>query len=280
MLVHATTNRSPPSKSRQRPPKSPQNSRAGRRYGFGVLHASQQSMSTGAVRALGTALAPALTNPYLNRWVEICAAESARVTQERTPTRLQALERNARMQNVRRELVKKYSFAIPNDQAIETICSYGPILEIGGGTGYWASLVRENAGDIVVYDIRPPASERSTGANRFHGNEGCWTEVREGTEAVIPLHPGRTLLLGWPPFEEPLALRSLTLYEGDHFLYIGALPLANGWKGPMGSDGFLDALASDWRLVKSVKLPNWPLCWDALHVFRRQASLQFHPDTH
>lgn len=175
-----------------------------------------------------------------------------------------------RMMNTRRGLVKKYSFAIPTQEAISTICSYGPAIEIGAGTGYWAWLVRQLGGDILAFDIRPPKREACPTLNRFHGNEGCWTEVNQGTESVIPLHPERTLLLGWPPFGEPLALRALQLYRRDYFLYIGALPRANGWRGPMGSDAFLDELQLEWHLMKSVKLPNWDLCWDALHVFKRR----------
>jgi hypothetical protein len=175
------------------------------------------------------------------------------------------------MLNIRRELVKKYSFAIPTEEAVRTICSHGPLIEIGAGTGYWAWLVRQLGGDILVYDIHPPRSEARPSGNRFHENEGCWTNVEEGTEANISLYPDRTLLLSWPPFQEPMALQALQVYRGEYFLYVGALPLANGWKGPMATDAFLEELNRNWQLTASIELPNWDLCWDALHVFKRRS---------
>lgn len=180
------------------------------------------------------------------------------------------LARAGRTISARRELVKKYSFAIPTEEVIRTICRYSPLIEIGAGTGYWAWLVSQLGGDILAYDINPPKREACPGANRFHGNEGCWTNVAPGTEAAIRMHPDRTLLLGWPPFQEPLALQALRLYRGEYFLYIGALPLANGWKGPMATDDFLEDLKRNWLLTQSLELPNWDLCWDALHIFKHR----------
>ena len=56
----------------------------------------------------------------------------------------------------RGELVKQYSWAIPNNKAIETIVKYSPIIEIGAGTGYWGRLISKAGGDIVCYDKNPP----------------------------------------------------------------------------------------------------------------------------
>jgi hypothetical protein len=217
------------------------------------------------------AIGPELVNPYVDLWVEQCEMEMARKRESGGTTSSKGgFDRAGRMMNVRRELVKKYSFAIPTEEAIRTICSHGPLIEIGAGTGYWAWCVRQLGGDILVYDIHPPQREACPSGNRFHGNEGCWTHVEQGTETMLGMHPDRTLLLGWPPFQEPLALQALQLYRGEYFLYIGSLPLANGWKGPMASDAFLEELGRDWWLTQSIQLPNWDLCWDALHVFKRR----------
>lgn len=55
----------------------------------------------------------------------------------------------------RRRLVNKYSWAIPNDAALEAIAALGPIVEMGSGAGYWASLLRERGVDVVAYDAKP-----------------------------------------------------------------------------------------------------------------------------
>src|SRR5689334_45182 len=38
---------------------------------------------------------------------------------------------------IRHALIKKYAWAIPNEESLETIKSYGPIFELGAGGGYW-----------------------------------------------------------------------------------------------------------------------------------------------
>ena len=45
---------------------------------------------------------------------------------------------------IRESLRDKYAFAIPNKEAINVVCKYTPIIEIGAGKGYWAALIRNN----------------------------------------------------------------------------------------------------------------------------------------
>ena len=54
----------------------------------------------------------------------------------------------------RTHAVDKWSWAIPNDQALVEIASHGPVLEIGSGLGYWAGLLSANHGvDIIATDL-------------------------------------------------------------------------------------------------------------------------------
>ncbi|MBS1805580.1 MAG: hypothetical protein JST28_19625 [Acidobacteria bacterium] len=60
------------------------------------------------------------------------------------------------------------------------IARFAPIVEIGAGTGYWASLMRLGGVDILCYDKNPPGHPDF--ANHFHENAKCWTEVLSGDD--------------------------------------------------------------------------------------------------
>lgn len=52
----------------------------------------------------------------------------------------------------REDLIKKYAFAIPDEFALQKLVEYSPIIEIGAGLGYWASLVNQMGGKVLCYD--------------------------------------------------------------------------------------------------------------------------------
>jgi hypothetical protein len=76
-----------------------------------------------------------------------------------------------RLKIVGNSLVDKYSWAIPNDQALNIISQFSPIVEIGSGKGYWASLLRKIGVDILCYDLHIP--------------DETWTQVLKGGPKVI-----------------------------------------------------------------------------------------------
>lgn len=72
-------------------------------------------------------------------------------------------EQWVRLQVLASPLSEKYAWAIPNNKALDILKHYSPIVEIGSGKGYWASLLRRQGVDIICYDKYVP--------------DKCWTEV-------------------------------------------------------------------------------------------------------
>lgn len=152
--------------------------------------------------------------------------------------------------------VARYAWAIPDRAAVEAIASYGSIVEVGAGTGYWAYLLEQAGADVACYDPDPPGPD-----------EPCWHEVRRGGPGV--LHGGafddRALLVCWPPFYETLAADALAAYGGDVVVYVG--------EGPGGCNataGFFDRVAAaPWRLVSERRLPQWPGVDDRVRIYER-----------
>lgn len=170
----------------------------------------------------------------------------------------------------RRELVALFAWAIPTDEALDALAQYAPLLDAGAGTGYWAALLRSRGVDVVAYDLVPPGSGAR---NEFHpGARGPWTEVREGSAVdAVRRHRGRTLMLGWPPYDDDAASYApLRAYDGDVVVYVGEAG------GGSGSVRFHRELELNWTVAAEIDLPHWPRLHDRVRVYRRNAVRRPH----
>lgn len=115
------------------------------------------------------------------------------------------------------ELAQRYSYVVPDARSLAMLGELGPIVEVGAGTGYWASRLIARGVDIVAFDHAPPDGEAP---NRYHAPTSTWTEVRPGDETVLRLHADRALFLCWPPLFSSLG-DCLTCYAGNTVACIG-----------------------------------------------------------
>lgn len=159
-------------------------------------------------------------------------------------------------------MVRKYSWAIPNENALKTIADYGPIVEIGAGGGYWSALLRKRGVDVIAYDALPSES----GRNSYTYKADSWTEVLSGTESTAAYHPDRALMLCWPPDKDEMAWRATRAYTGNTLIYIGEEPPAC-----TADERFHELLKQGWKLERRVDLPQWYLINDYLFVYSRIA---------
>jgi hypothetical protein len=49
-------------------------------------------------------------------------------------------------------LCRKYSWAIPDERALNILGKFAPLIEIGAGSGFWARLLRDRGFDILAFD--------------------------------------------------------------------------------------------------------------------------------
>lgn len=194
---------------------------------------------------------------------------------------------SGRHEQDRDALVRRYGFAVPTDEALESITAVSPegVVELGAGTGYWARLLRERGVDVVAYDLFPPPSPES----RWFAGVMPWYPVAHGGEAMVGRHPERTLLLIWPSRNEEWAARAAVTYH-----LAGGRTLAFVGEGPGGrtGDDQLHALLGhydrclacayqladtacicgmepQWRLHCRIELPHWQGYSDDLRCYAR-----------
>lgn len=188
---------------------------------------------------------------------------------------------------VREQLVRRYAYGIPNEDALSAIgdASAAGVVELGAGTGYWARLLYERGVDVIAYDRWPPPSSE----NPFFDESAPWYPLRTGDEQAVDLHPQRTLLLVWPAWNEVwpgVAAARFHAAGGQRLVYVGEGPGGRtgdavlhahlGLAGPCLACrlGVVDApclcaVPALWRLVRSVAVANWEGADDACGVFER-----------
>jgi hypothetical protein len=165
----------------------------------------------------------------------------------------------------RRELGAMFSWAIPDDGALDVLARHAPLVECGAGTGYWAALLAADGIDTVAYDAAPPGRDAS--GNAYHDDRHRpWTEVRAAAAVTaVRAHRDRTLFLCCPPYDDDSAsYAALRAYRGHTVVYAGG---AAG--GPAGTVRFHRELELNWHQVEQAALPNWPGLHDRLMVYQR-----------
>jgi len=160
---------------------------------------------------------------------------------------------------LRNELVPKYSFAVPNQEALDEIKNLGvKIIEIGAGTGYWAHMLNQNGVDIICFD------KYST--TYSHGPwQKYWFNVESGGPEKIKDYPDRVLFLCWPDYGNKMATKCLKSYKGEYVIYIGE---SHG--GCTADEEFFDVIERDFELVKRIEIPQWYGIHDELYIFKRR----------
>jgi hypothetical protein len=159
-------------------------------------------------------------------------------------------------------LVKKFAWAIPNEEAIELICKYSPIVEIGAGTGYWASLIKSNKGKIICFD------KHNDGGNSY-GHTFHHYNVYNGNESILHrMHHSMNLFLCWPPYDDDMAFNCIKTFKGKYLIYIGE----NSY-GCTGNKAFFNELRSNWKRIDSIDIPKWPGLYDCLTIYKRNKMI-------
>jgi hypothetical protein len=149
---------------------------------------------------------------------------------------------------LRRKLVYKYSFPIPNKEAVDCLNRYGPIVEMGAARGYWKSLVQC---EHTAFDKKVKST--------------TWAPVQTGEPPILKNFKTSTLFLGWPPLNDMMAHDSLGHWKGSTLIYIGES--VNGCTANGQFFRLLERLG--FENAETVYIPQWFGIHDNLIVYKR-----------
>jgi hypothetical protein len=209
--------------------------------------------------AVGKRIGSALSNPYLEKYESLPLIQYLKT---KFPGRNMRSLSHFEDSSVSTPLRQEFAYAIPNEEALSEIASHGPVVEIGAGKGYWASLLRERGTKVAAFDKFP----LELGRNVYHDvGDKAFTEVEKGSVEKVRMFPDHKLLLVWPPPNEPMALNALNQYKGKTVFYVGEE--GADWTG--GLD-FHARLNDRFQLKRQIQLPNFPGYDDMLNVYQRK----------
>jgi hypothetical protein len=209
--------------------------------------------------AVAKRMGAALSNPYLEKYESLPFIKELMV---KYPGRSMRSLSHFDDPGISKALRREFAYAIPNEEALGEIQRHGPVVEIGAGKGYWASLLRQRGTQVAAFDKFP----LETGANEYHAmGDKSFTEIAKGSVEQVRKFPDHNLLLVWPPPKEPMALNALNQYKGKTVFYVG------DWKSDfIGDDAFHERLNDRFDVKKEIQLPNFPGYDDFLHVYERK----------
>eukprot|EP01064_Diplonema_japonicum_P021236 TRINITY_DN30785_c0_g1_i1.p1 TRINITY_DN30785_c0_g1~~TRINITY_DN30785_c0_g1_i1.p1 ORF type:complete len:770 (+),score=194.99 TRINITY_DN30785_c0_g1_i1:43-2352(+) len=181
------------------------------------------------------------------------------------------------------EMKRKFAWSIPNKPALAELTKHAPLIEIGGGTGYWAGLLQDNGVDIHCYDC---SEDWVSEYNESETGDACnvlatYGTIKKGGPGVAA-GTDRTLVLMWPDFmgKGTFGLECLKNYTNDTLILIGewadsTFGVYTPTLQPTGqsfSPAFQYYVSQHFEEVTRVPLPNWPLYKDVLMVFKRRET--------
>jgi len=163
--------------------------------------------------------------------------------------------------HLRWKLIPKYSFAVPNQEALDEIKNLGvKIIEIGAGSGYWAHMLKQNGVNIICFDTYQTKYAHDKWSR-------SWFKVKYGGPEKVRENPDRELFICWPDYGSSMAKECLNLFKGKYIIYIGE---SEG--GCTADDDFFKIIERDFEEVKRVVIPQWYGIHDELYIFKRKVK--------
>ena len=162
-------------------------------------------------------------------------------------------------------LTDKYSWAVPDLQAIKVISFFSPLIEIGAGAGYWAKLLSDNGVKIRAFDRKI--------------SKNCWSHVQKGgPEKLLDDDKDSNLFLCYPDEATSMGVECIEKFTGEYILHIGELISTPGtgslsepqkpWGRTSSSDMQIE-LMFNFHCVLSLELQGYPHAKDHLTVWKR-----------
>ena len=160
----------------------------------------------------------------------------------------------------RAEYIAEYGFAVLDEEALNAIVELDvPIIEVGAGRAYWASVLEERGVDIVATDIHIGKENQYVQEKPYMN-----VEIVDAIQAAKE-NPERALMIIWPSMEE-VWTEVLDAYDGDTIIYVGE------WFGCTATESFCSQLSDlgeeEWEII-DIQIPQWSGIRDSLTIFRR-----------
>lgn len=160
----------------------------------------------------------------------------------------------------RHAIINEYAFPLLDDDAIDKIASYSPILDLGAGSGYNAYLLTQAGADVLAID-------NFDWHNHHKPWEKMWFDITKGDVKDVAKYPDKTLFMSWPNYLETMAYDALKVFKGKIIIYIG-----ESKNGCTANHDFFDEIEdeSKYEEVEMIDIPVWYGIHDHIRIYRRK----------
>jgi len=179
------------------------------------------------------------------------------------------------IQAERDRFLSEFSFAVPTREALDRICQFSPLLEIGAGSGAWAKLLAIRGADIIATD---PGGEMFVGFHqgdqprRWHWETFYYPVQPLQGKTAVRRWLNRNVFCSWPSLQRRwLRQAARAMLPGRVLLVVREDATADQrtWNyveyhfKPLGEerDGWVD---------NSIELPTWHFMHDHLEVWQKK----------
>ena len=149
----------------------------------------------------------------------------------------------------RKKLVDKYSWAVPNKEALVYLAEFENLVEVGAGNGYCAKCITDAGGTVRATEASPPDKTYTTVEQAYVD------DLELSDEAVLTV---------WPPYNDAMSSMIATR-EPAHILYVGE---PRG--GCTASDRFFEIVEQQYGLVAKIDIPSYTGIHDNLFHYVRK----------
>lgn len=147
-------------------------------------------------------------------------------------------------QDARWDYIKEFGYALPCTEALELIASFGPVVEVGAGSGFWSKVLVATGVDIIATDNSADRYPFTVGANH--------DVVDMSADEAVRMNSDRAVLTIWQCMEDRWSEAVLDrMIAGQVLIYVG-----EGEGGCTATDRFHARVESDeFRRLELLDLP-------------------------
>jgi hypothetical protein len=167
----------------------------------------------------------------------------------------------------REKFVSEFGFAVPTCEALDRICGFSPLLEIGAGSGAWARLLAIRGADIIATDPVVERFSEAWGKSKYH------PVLPLAGKTAVRRWPERNVFCSWPSLSQTwLRQAARAMLPGRALLVVREDATADErtWNYVehhfKPSATYAQPADRQW-IDNSIELPNWYALHDRLEVW-------------
>uniref|UniRef100_A0A6H1ZCV1 Methyltransferase n=1 Tax=viral metagenome TaxID=1070528 RepID=A0A6H1ZCV1_9ZZZZ len=181
--------------------------------------------------------------------------------------------------NQRLSYTHAISWHLTNQNIIDTLCKYSPVLSVGSGKGFTESIAKKNGCDIICTDkcnVKNNTYHKIIGANitEYEGynlylNNKPFMDI-EIIDAVkaIKKYPDRNIFMAWCPYLDDMGYKVVKSIKNQVLIYIGE---PEG--GCTGDDEMFKYLRDYFTEIETYCIPQWAGLHDRLIIYKKSNKM-------